>query len=198
MLLGEGPKRGEQIVRATFDAEPPAATTPRGRRRFGDGFVAEHRAAEPDRRPSRGRWRIRRRGRKPSLPAGDGLEVVFCESEQLFDGRFANNGWLQETPHVLTKVTWDNVALVSFEDAREERASPTKTSIDLTPRRPRRSELPAYLMPGQAVGSIGVALGYGRTAAGPGRRVRDRTAAEASGVEPVGTDVVQASARRTR
>ena len=46
-------------------------------------------------------------------PAGQGLEVVFRLDPAVYDGRFANNGWLQELPKSLTKLTWDNVALVS-------------------------------------------------------------------------------------
>src|SRR4029453_10431627 len=42
-----------------------------------------------------------------------GLEIVFLPSPSLHDGRFANDGWLQELPDPLTKLTWDNPALVS-------------------------------------------------------------------------------------
>ena len=53
-------------------------------------------------------------------PAADGeLELVFCRSETVYDGRFANNGWLQETPHLVTKLTWDNAALVSPATAKK-------------------------------------------------------------------------------
>lgn len=97
----------------------------------------------------------------------ESLEFVFALSDQVFDGRFANNGWLQETPHPLTKVTWDNAALMSPATAsklgvgqgswiRLQRSGP----------QPRQVELPVYILPGQAEGSVGVALGYGRTSAG--------------------------------
>ena len=42
-----------------------------------------------------------------------GIEVTFHPDSHAFDGRFANNGWLQELPDPLTKLTWDNAALVS-------------------------------------------------------------------------------------
>ena len=51
--------------------------------------------------------------RRRSRAAGKGLEIVFRADPTVFDGRFANNGWLQELPKPLTKLTWDNAALVS-------------------------------------------------------------------------------------
>jgi molybdopterin-containing oxidoreductase family iron-sulfur binding subunit len=52
--------------------------------------------------------------------AGAGnYEVIFRPDPSIYDGRFANNGWLQELPKPLTKVTWDNVALVSPNTAQQ-------------------------------------------------------------------------------
>ena len=64
-------------------------------------------------------------GRQPSnrqLKRTD-LEVVFRPDPTVYDGRFANNGWLQELPKPITKLTWDNVALISAETA-EKRLQP--------------------------------------------------------------------------
>jgi molybdopterin-containing oxidoreductase family iron-sulfur binding subunit len=98
-------------------------------------------------------------------PAAEGeLELVFCRSETVYDGRFANNGWLQETPHLVSKLTWDNAALVSPATAKKlglEIGSMVRLELD-----GRSLEIPAFILPGQADGSIGVALGYGRTSAG--------------------------------
>jgi molybdopterin-containing oxidoreductase family iron-sulfur binding subunit len=96
--------------------------------------------------------------------ADGGLEIVFCRSDSVYDGRFANNGWLQETPELLTKLTWGNAAILHPRTAAElgvEHATLIKLERD-----GRSLELPAFVLPGQAEGSIGVALGYGRTAAG--------------------------------
>src|SRR5437879_5842281 len=60
-------------------------------------------------------------GRMPALP---GYEVVFRPDPSIYDGRFANNGWLQELPKPLTKITWDNVALVSPNTAKKLGLSP--------------------------------------------------------------------------
>ncbi len=44
---------------------------------------------------------------------GSNLEVVFRPDPAIYDGRFANNGWLQEFPRPVTKITWDNAAIIS-------------------------------------------------------------------------------------
>ena len=48
-----------------------------------------------------------------------GNEIVFYASNQVYDGRFANNAWLQETPDSISKVTWDNVAIMSSATAKK-------------------------------------------------------------------------------
>lgn len=97
-------------------------------------------------------------------PSKAGLEVVFCPSTSTYDGRFANNGWLQETPAPLTKLTWQNAALIAPSTAKELKVA-TGDVVKVTVRK-QSIELPAYVLPGQAKNSIGLMLGYGRTAAG--------------------------------
>ena len=48
---------------------------------------------------------------------GNGLEIVFRPDPTIWDGQFANNGWLQELPKPLTKLTWDNAAMLSLATA---------------------------------------------------------------------------------
>ena len=57
------------------------------------------------------------------------FELTFHLDSSLFDGRFANNGWLQEVPDPVTKLTWDNAALISPNTARQLGLS-TVTSCD--------------------------------------------------------------------
>ena len=96
--------------------------------------------------------------------AGSGFEVVFVPSWSTYDGRFNNNAWLQEAPDPITKLTWDNAALVSPGTAR-------KLGVELgdmisIERGGRRIEAAVLIQPGQADDSITLPVGYGRTRIG--------------------------------
>jgi molybdopterin-containing oxidoreductase family iron-sulfur binding subunit len=111
-------------------------------------------------------------------PAQSGaFEVVFRTDPSIYDGRFGNNGWLQELPKPLTKVTWDNVAILSPNSARQlvgdafQRGSVKGrehyvSMIELVDQQGRRVHAPIWPMPGQPDGVITVYLGYGRWLAG--------------------------------
>jgi molybdopterin-containing oxidoreductase family iron-sulfur binding subunit len=99
-----------------------------------------------------------------SMRKSNDLEVVFHFSSNTYDGRFGNNAWLWETPDFLTKVTWDNYALVGPKTAEQlGLANDTMITVKIGD---RSVTLPCYTMPGQAQYSIGLVLGGGRTAAG--------------------------------
>ena len=96
-------------------------------------------------------------------PATDSFELVFHASE-IHDGRFAHNGWLQESPDPMTKLTWDNAALISKADAD---AKSIRTGDVITIEvSGRKLDIVAYIMPGQPRGVIALSLGYGRSVAG--------------------------------
>lgn len=101
----------------------------------------------------------------PAQPLGpQSLEVVLTPSSHAYDGRFANNGWLQETPDFLTKLTWDNAALVNPHTAEElglDEGDLIEVSVG-----ERKVTVPVYTLPGQAKYSLALALGHGRTHAG--------------------------------
>jgi len=94
----------------------------------------------------------------------DGLELQLRPDTRIYDGRFANNGWLQELPDPLTKVTWDNPVLVSPADA--ERLDLSTNDVVTVGSGDRSVEAVAYVMPGQAEGCVSATLGYGRRAVG--------------------------------
>ncbi len=99
-----------------------------------------------------------------ALSEQKGLEVIFELDPALHDGRFANNGWLQELPHPLSKLTWDNAALVAPRTAKEQGlkdAHLCTVTLD-----GRSVTLPCIYTPGQAEGTVALSLGYGRTEAG--------------------------------
>ena len=90
----------------------------------------------------------------------DGFEVVFLPSSSVYDGRYANNSWLQETPDFVTKLVWDNAALVSPADAR---ALGIRDGDWLKLTAGDRSiEAAALIAPGHADKSVSISLGYGR------------------------------------
>jgi len=92
------------------------------------------------------------------------LEVVVHPSDSVYDGRFANNGWLQELPQPITKLTWDNAALMSVKTARKLEVKQGEL-VQLS-QGDAGVQLPVFVVPGHAEGSITVNLGYGRTRAG--------------------------------
>jgi MoCo/4Fe-4S cofactor protein with predicted Tat translocation signal len=95
--------------------------------------------------------------------SGD-LEIVFLPSPSLHDGRFANDGWLQELPDPLTKLTWDNPAIVSPKTA--ETAGLASEDLIRVDYAGRSLELPVWILPGMADGMVALTLGYGRSHAG--------------------------------
>jgi molybdopterin-containing oxidoreductase family iron-sulfur binding subunit len=101
-------------------------------------------------------------GRADASPGG--LEVVFLPSPSLHDGRFANDGWLQELPDPLTKLTWDNPALVSPKTA--DTLGLASEDVARVEYAGRSLELPVWILPGMADGVVALTLGYGRLRAG--------------------------------
>ncbi len=97
-------------------------------------------------------------------PTSERLELVLTADSRVWDGRFANNGWLQEVPDALTKVTWDNALLISPGTARDLGVDDGEMVVIEAGE--ASIEAPAFVLPGQARGSVSLALGYGRTAAG--------------------------------
>jgi molybdopterin-containing oxidoreductase family iron-sulfur binding subunit len=105
------------------------------------------------------------------------LEISFDADPTIFDGRFANNGWLQELPKPITKLTWDNALLVGPKLAEQlgitegvgisagEHGQAIADMVELE-LGGRKLRLPAWIMPGHADNSVTLHFGYGRTAAG--------------------------------
>lgn len=98
------------------------------------------------------------------------FELVIYESYGIGNGSMANNPLLQELPDPITKATWDHYATISQTDASkffkiDNDAEGHTKFISITVNG-KTIELPALIQPGQVVGTIGVALGYGRTKVG--------------------------------
>lgn len=111
------------------------------------------------------------------IAAGSGLEVSFRPDPAVYDGRYANNGWLQELPKPITKIVWDNAVMASPTTAEKLKASNVVSSkggehgtIDSEVLeikfKGRSIKGPVFAVPGHPDDCVTVHLGYGRTRAG--------------------------------
>ena len=111
----------------------------------------------------------------PPRPAATGIEIELRHDPTIYDGRFANNGWLQELPKPQTKITWDNVALVSPNTAekigfgarvRDPLVNEKRTRKMTVQYRGQTLVLPLWVVPGQADDVVTIFFGPGRTHGG--------------------------------
>jgi Fe-S-cluster-containing dehydrogenase component len=100
----------------------------------------------------------------PPKTASENLEITFRPDPTLFDGRFANNGWLQELPKPITKLVWDNAALIS--PALAQKANLENGDVVEIESQNRKLKIPVWITPGQAENSIALQFGYGRNRLG--------------------------------
>jgi molybdopterin-containing oxidoreductase family iron-sulfur binding subunit len=121
-----------------------------------DGFVAGS-AATPK--------TVAAKGAIPAAtPATSGLEIIFRRDATTYDGRFANNGWLQETPKPMTQVCWDNPVLMSVATGGKLKLkSEDEVELELNGRKVKGA---IWLTPGHPDDAVTLTLGYGRTLAG--------------------------------
>ena len=198
MMLGEKLTDGGAIVRRTADQAGGSDLSDREWRGllhdgFKEGLKSESGALELT-----GKAGETESGAPVATAAVDKnqIEVIFNPADGLYDGRFANNGWLQEMPQALTKLAWDNAAVMSPATARGISLDPDATDSSAGGGRVLRHgqmvalrigdekvELPVYEMPGCAPGVITVTLGYGRERVGMVGGDPDK------GVDVVGFDV---------
>ncbi|MGI8786086.1 MAG: TAT-variant-translocated molybdopterin oxidoreductase [Acidobacteriota bacterium] len=103
-----------------------------------------------------------------------GFEIVFRPDPTIYDGRFANNGWLQELPKPLTKLTWDNAAMISPASAERLGLSNRlggrggEYIVDVVELEAggRKLRAPVWILAGQPDNCVTIHLGYGRRRAG--------------------------------
>ena len=162
LALG-GLRKGYEIVRGVTQAANPAALFETAwRRALHDGLWAG--SAYPVENVSVQGAAIASALR--GLPAeGGGYEVTFAPDSHAWDGRYANNGWLQEMPDPMTKLTWDNAALVGPRTA-EKLGVVEGDMVKVTPRGGRAIELPIRVAPGTADDTVAVTFGQGRKKGG--------------------------------
>jgi molybdopterin-containing oxidoreductase family iron-sulfur binding subunit len=157
LLTGEPVQNGLAIVQAHWRAQTPAMAWDDSVRNgviAGSGGTG---AAVGSRTDVLHGW-------LPQPLANDALELVFRPDPTVWDGRYANNGWLQELPKPHTQLTWSNAALVSPQLARERGLS--NGDVVTLECAGRKVDAPVWITPGQAARSVTVHLGYGRSHAG--------------------------------
>jgi len=155
LLLQEAATSPYDIVRAFWQAQHPAADFEKSwRKSVHDGVVAN--------------WNPKPSAPETASPAtqpqAPGTHLLIRPSSQTYDGRFANNPWLQEFPDPFTTIVWDNAALVSLSTA--QRLNLANGDVVRLKFRGRSVDAPIWIMPGQANDCVTVHVGYGRTHAG--------------------------------
>jgi molybdopterin-containing oxidoreductase family iron-sulfur binding subunit len=157
------PRGAYEIVRSHWSGQQPAPDfEAKWRRALSDGVVTE---LEPPAFSADGQS-----ASASPLHAGETevrgsqLEVLFRPDVSVRDGRYANNGWLQELPRQFSALTWDNAALISPQLA----ASTGLKNGDVAELtfRGRKLRAPVWIQPGQAKDSVTLPLGYGRDVVG--------------------------------
>jgi molybdopterin-containing oxidoreductase family iron-sulfur binding subunit len=167
-FLGRADTKGYDIVREHWKGRWPAADFEKQwKRALHDGVVKDTALPAKAVSVTMGDW-----AKAAPKPAGAGLEIVFRPDPAVFDGRFANNGWLQELPRPLTKLTWDNAAIIGPGTAQrlgfsiEMTATGHRTEVVEIRYRGRSVRAPVWVLPGHPDESVTVHLGLGRTRAG--------------------------------
>jgi len=178
-VLGAPKMEGPELVQETFRATaPPGDFATAWYRLLRDGFASH--VALKDKPPT---FNANNAGgvahtlwAPPPTPTLDSPEVVLVRSYAMDDGRYINNGWLQELPDPITKLTWDNAALMSPVFAKHLGVNTgdlvniaiTEKGLDAQKKNIRRELVIAALVsPGHADSSITIPLGYGRKQTGP-------------------------------
>ena len=154
LRAGVAPDTAAQRIEVTPRADLSSQLAPRP----APAATAPPASGEPSAAPSTAAAR-------PAPGAPPPVTILFRPDIYLWDGRFADNGWLQEMGRPFTRLTWDNAALVSPRTARRlELSTGDLVEIDLGG---RRLQAPVWVLPGQADDCVTLPLGYGRRRAGP-------------------------------
>ncbi len=166
LMTGENGMSDYDRVRAHWTAAAPGADfDARWRRWLHDGVfegTALPAAAGPAPADPAAALAALERRRADAAPAR--LHLLFEPDPALLDGRYANNGWLMELPRPITKLTWDNAALIAPATARRLGLA-SRQVVELT-LRGRSLRVPVWIVPGHAADCVTLPFGFGRERAG--------------------------------
>lgn len=135
----------------------------------------------------------------PAAPTAQAVELVFQNSATILDGRYANQSWMQEFPNPISKLTWDNAALMSPATAKNlgvkwgsgQQTGHEIASILKVDANGASIEIPAFIIPGIAENVVVLEFGYGQelghVAKGAGFDVRPLTTLAGGWIAPGAT-----------
>jgi MoCo/4Fe-4S cofactor protein with predicted Tat translocation signal len=159
-LLNEKPQaNGFEVVRAYWQGQMGGGNFDASwRRALHDGFIAGTTFTPRTMSASGGA------SAQASNSDASAMEIIFRRDPTIYDGSFANNGWLQETPKPMTQITWDNPVLISVATAKKlGLKSEDVVEIEFQGRKQTGA---IWMQPGHPDNSITVFLGYGRKRVG--------------------------------
>jgi molybdopterin-containing oxidoreductase family iron-sulfur binding subunit len=168
ILLGAPNRGGLEIVQEYWQkASPGADFDTRWDKWLNDGLVADSAAAPTN-------VSLSGDATKQTAPAAaGGKEIIFRPDPYIWDGRYANNGWLMECPRPLTKLTWDNAAIMSPKTAAEYgvlsdnyTSKPRSPVLNLSVNGQPPVKAALWVQPGHPDDCVTVHLGFGRNRAG--------------------------------
>ena len=155
--------KSHDIVKKFWLAEFTGDKEQTWRKALHDGVVAASKTSEPAKVSVDAKKLAAALGAETKA-VGSGIEVGFYPSSATWDGRFANNGWLQEAPDAISKLVWGNAAMVSPKMARDQKLTDGDV-ISLT-RGNFKMEAAVMIQPGHSDDTVSIALGYGRQMCG--------------------------------
>jgi MoCo/4Fe-4S cofactor protein with predicted Tat translocation signal len=174
MLVGRPKVEGPELIQETFRSTAPPGDFATAWTKFvHDGFAAHVQVRDRGAVPIAGgaAAAVQQSWTSAHAPTPQSPEIVFVRDYSMDDGRYINNGWLQELPDPITKLAWDNAALMSpamarhlgvvdgdliritiVDVARDQKNAPIK----------RELEIATLISPGHTDNSITIPIGYGR------------------------------------
>ena len=162
MLSGQSETGGHEIVQAYWKKQHTGADFDTfWRKSLHDGWIEGTAFAPKQVRQAEGDGDLFLRA--DTSGSRTSIEINFRRDPSIYDGQFANNGWLQELPKPMNKLTWDNPVLMGPDDGRAMGISRPKTWSNSSSTA-RRSTAPVWIQAGHPDNSVTVFLGYGRRA----------------------------------
>ena len=155
LFAGSVPASPLEIVQATWKPRMAKDFAGTWRDALADGVISNTASPKVDARLRASATRL-----TPPEPPNHPMTLLFRPDPYIWDGRYANNPWLQELPRPLTKLTWDNPLLISPALAKQSKLQ--NMDIVRISAGDEQMEAPVWIMPGQAPDCVVALLGFGR------------------------------------